>query len=104
MSVAPVELERLIADMSDVEFDALVARVRAPDTREHLREIAAAYVPAEVLDEFIDSLSLSKFVRADGQVDVDSARRRFSAFFPSAAAGLADLDADISASMRRDRW
>ncbi|WKG03063.1 hypothetical protein [Mycolicibacterium sp. HK-90] len=99
--MAPVELERLIADMSDVEFDTLVARVRAPDTREHLREIAAAYVPAEVLDEFIDALSPSKFVHADGRVDVDGARLRFAAFFPSAAAGLSDLDADIVSTMRR---
>src|SRR6476659_2628699 len=52
MAEVTPEVEALLAGLSDKEFALLIAKTRAPDTREQLREIAARFVPSGALDQF----------------------------------------------------
>ncbi|MDZ7884745.1 MAG: hypothetical protein U5N53_18490 [Mycobacterium sp.] len=60
------EVEQQIAAMSQTEFDALTARVRAPDVREAYRDIAHFDPSAPRLG---DSINISKFTNTDGTLD-----------------------------------
>ena len=74
------EVEQQLASMGDGEWQALTARLRAPDTTEQLRAAASKHVPADQLDAVMGIVSPTAFVR-DGQVDEALVRQHFGALF-----------------------
>jgi hypothetical protein len=65
----PPEVEQKLSDMTDAEFSALSARVRAPDSVEALRTAAAGALSGDQLNTFIQHADVSKFVDSGGVID-----------------------------------
>ena len=91
MAEIAAEVEALIARMTDDEFAGLVAKTRAPDVREQLREIAARFVPAEALEMFVDTANLSAYTGEDGKFSEARATDLLRRMFASAARALASV-------------
>jgi hypothetical protein len=77
------DIERQLAEMTDAEFSALTARVRAPDTMEQFRDIAKIFVPEHVLNDFMEFANPVAFVGPDGQVNEAKVRGHLSTLFGS---------------------
>lgn len=66
----PPEVEARLTALSDADWHALGARLRAPDTREQLRDAAAKILgDADRATSFTDSVRLDAFTGTDGQID-----------------------------------
>lgn len=76
----PPDIEQKLADMTDGEWAALQARVRAPDTTEQFREIVKSVVPQHA-DELMKWADVSKFVGEDGAVDDTRLRSALGVLF-----------------------
>ena len=76
----PAEMEQQIASMSEGDFAALIARIRAPDAAEQVREIVKAVAPARV-DAYMAAANLAAFVGPDGTVDEERLRHNVRALF-----------------------
>lgn len=63
------ELEAALAGMTDGEFAALTAKVRAPDSTEALRTAAAQIMSGPALEAFVSTADVSKFAGQDGTID-----------------------------------
>ena len=82
MSDLSPEAEQALAAMSESEFAALTARLRAPDTREAYREIAKQFAPnEEALDAWMDTVDVSKFVDDKGVLDEARVRSKLGVLF-----------------------
>jgi hypothetical protein len=69
MTELGAEVEQRLADMSDSDFAALVARTRAPDAAEQLKDAASAHLSGDRLAAFLMAADPSKFVGDAGEVD-----------------------------------
>jgi hypothetical protein len=76
----PAELEATLAKMSDGEFAALTAKVRAPDVAESFRDIAAGIVPADHLDSLMRIANPAAFA-TDGRIDESKVRAHLGQLF-----------------------
>lgn len=65
----PDDVERQLREMSDTEWDALTARLRAPDAGEALRSVASKYISGERLEAICALMPASVFVNEAGEVD-----------------------------------
>ncbi|MGH3968898.1 MAG: hypothetical protein ACRDTV_12490 [Mycobacterium sp.] len=81
MSDLPADVEQQLADMDEGAWNAFVAKVRAPDTREQLRTAASQVLNGPALDAFTDSADLSKFTGDDGRIDEERVMGRLTALF-----------------------
>jgi hypothetical protein len=81
------EVELQLAKLSEGEWAALTAKVRAPDVAEQYREIAKAVVPEHVLDHVMGFANVAAFVDDAGQLDEDRVRQTLAAMFPSLSNG-----------------
>ena len=78
------EVEQQLASLSDGDWAALTARVRAPDTTEQLRAAVAKHVSADQLDSIMSITNTAAFVR-DGQIDEALVQRHFGNLFGASA-------------------
>lgn len=81
MPEIPPETEAQLAGLSESEWAALSARVRAPDTREQLRTAAAEVLSGDALDAYVESVDLSKFTGENGEIDGTKVKGRLTALF-----------------------
>ncbi|MCW2652679.1 MAG: hypothetical protein JWR32_3655 [Mycobacterium sp.] len=81
MSDVPPEVERALAKMDPGAWDAFVARVRAPDTAEQFRSIAAKSVKGDRLESLCRVANVSAFVGDEGQIDEAKVQSHLSALF-----------------------
>ena len=81
MANIPPNIERQLAEMTDAEFSALTARVRAPDTMEQFRDIAKTIVPEHVLNDFIEFANPVAFVDENGRLDEARVRANLHVVF-----------------------
>jgi hypothetical protein len=63
-----------LSGMSDGDFAALTAKVRAPDTAEQFREIAGSIVPTDQLDSLMGWVNPAAFA-TDGKIDETKVRQ-----------------------------
>lgn len=63
------DVEQQLADMTDGQWSALTAKVRAPDSTEALRTAAAQLLSGDALNSFCTVADPSKFLGADGKID-----------------------------------
>jgi hypothetical protein len=63
------QVEQQLADLSDQDFRALVARTRPPTSTQQLREIASKVLDGDALDSFIAVADPKKFAAENGDVD-----------------------------------
>lgn len=69
MAEVSPEAEAAIASMTDAEYSAFTAKVRAPDGTVALRTAASQLLSGPALDAFVNVADVSKFAGQDGQVD-----------------------------------
>lgn len=69
MTEIPPDIRAQLAQLSDAEWSALTAQVRAPDGTEALRTVAAQLLSGPALDAFTTGADVSKFTGADGNID-----------------------------------
>lgn len=81
MADLPPEMEQALADMDEGSWSALVAKVRAPDSREQLRTAAGQVLSGAALDAFVDSADPSRFTGDDGQISEERVMGRLTALF-----------------------
>lgn len=89
MAAIPPDVEAQLAKMTDAEWSALTAKVRAPDSTEALRTAAAELLSGSALDSFVSYADVSKFVDDSGAVDQQKVRGHLTA-----ALGLPATNAD----------
>jgi hypothetical protein len=78
------EVEQHLASMSDGEFAALTAKVRAPDSTEQLRTFASKVLSPQQLESFMAFADVSKFADANGSVTEESVVGRLTGMFGGA--------------------
>jgi hypothetical protein len=69
MSDLPAEVEQRLANMSDADWDVLVAKLRAPDRAESFREAASKVIDGGRLDAVCQVANLAQFTGEDGAID-----------------------------------
>jgi hypothetical protein len=69
MTDLPPDIEQQLAGLSDGEWSALTARVRAPDSTEALRTAAAQILPEDAANAFAAAADVSKFTDGTGGID-----------------------------------
>ncbi len=111
----PPDAEAAIAAMSDGEFAALTAKVRAPDATEQIRTAAAKFLTGGQLDAFVSAVNPAAFVDAAGTVQEDKVAGHLTAFFAtgdrqprqwgqgSAAGGPSDQPGDSARAALKKR-
>lgn len=75
------EVEQQLASMTAGEFSALTAKVRAPDTAEQLRTIAAKHVSGARLEAVLSVANPAVFAGDDGQIDEAKVARSLGLIF-----------------------
>lgn len=82
-------VEQQLADLSDPEWSALSARVRAPDGIEGLRAAAAQRLSGAALDSFVACADVAAFADGNGGIDADKVANALTALYgaPAAPAG-----------------
>lgn len=81
MAELPPEVEQQLTNMSDGDFAALTARVRAPDSTEQLRTAASQVLSGSALDSFVHFADVSKFVGENGGIDEEKVMGHLTAAF-----------------------
>lgn len=81
MTEIPPDVEQQLASMDEGSWSALVAKVRAPDTTEKLRETAAQVLSGTTLDAWLDGVDASKFADANGDIDEEKVMGKLTALF-----------------------
>ena len=61
--------EQRLADLSDVDWQALSARVRPPTSVQQLREIAGKVIDGDQLEAFVNLADPKKFATENGDID-----------------------------------
>jgi hypothetical protein len=69
MSDLDPALEQKLADLSDVDWAALTARVRPPSSAAQLREIAGTVIDGDKLDAFVHVANVKAFATENGDLD-----------------------------------
>ncbi|MCA2248824.1 hypothetical protein JF729_13640 [Mycobacterium intracellulare] len=89
MPEIPPEVEAQLAQLTDAQWSALSARVRAPDSTEALRTAAAQRLTGAQLDSFVQCADVSKFANENGEIDAEKVGRHLTALYgaPQASAG-----------------
>lgn len=80
MELSP-EIERHLAGLSDTEWSALSARLRAPDTTEQLRTAAGKVLSGDALESFMALADVSKFADEHGQITENTVIGKLTAIF-----------------------
>jgi hypothetical protein len=62
-------LEQKLADLSDVDWQALTARVRPPTSTQQLKEIAGRVIDGDKLDAFVKVANLKAFADENGDIN-----------------------------------
>jgi hypothetical protein len=75
------EFEQQLAAMTDGEFSALTAKVRAPDTAEAFREAASKIVDGDRLETITKIANLAAFTNEHGEIDAAKVGERLRAVF-----------------------
>lgn len=81
MTDLPPDIEEQLAGMPEGDWSALVARLRAPDSTERFRAIAAQVLSGDALDAFTNTADTSKFVGDNGHIDEDKVMGHLTALF-----------------------
>jgi hypothetical protein len=81
VSNVPADVEKALAKMDPGAWDAFVARVRAPDTAEQFRSIAAKSVTGDRLESLCRVANVSAFLGDKGQIDEAKVQSHLSALF-----------------------
>jgi hypothetical protein len=74
-------LEQRLADLSDVDWAALTARVRPPSSAAQLKEIAGRVLTGQQLDAFVSVADPKKFAAENGDVDESRVMGHLTAMF-----------------------
>ncbi|GAB1811122.1 hypothetical protein [Mycobacterium sp. MUNTM1] len=74
-------VEQQLANLSDAEWSALSARVRAPDGLEGLRAAASQHLSGPQLDSFVQCADVSKFANENGEIDAEKVGRHLTALY-----------------------
>jgi hypothetical protein len=82
MPEIPPEIEQALADMSHADFDILVAKVRAPDAAEALRDAASQHLSGERLEAFCALAHATAYVDETGTVNGDKLTSHLRGLFP----------------------
>jgi hypothetical protein len=69
MTDLPAEVEQQIANLSEAEWQAFTARVRAPDGAAKFREAASKVIDGDRLEAVCRVANLSAFVNDKGEID-----------------------------------
>lgn len=80
-------LEQRLADLSDVDWAALTARVRPPSSTQQLREIAGKVLSGPQLDAFVDVANLKAFADDNGDIQEDRVMGALTGMFGITADG-----------------
>jgi hypothetical protein len=62
-------LEQKLADLSDVDWAALTARVRPPSSSAQLREIAGKVITGDQLEAFVNVANVKALAGSNGDID-----------------------------------
>jgi hypothetical protein len=81
------DIEAALAGLSDGEFAALTAKVRAPDTAEALRTAVSQHVSGDRLDAVMRVVNPSAFVGDDGKIDEAKVGQQLGTLFGPGASG-----------------
>jgi hypothetical protein len=63
------DVEAQLAALSESEWSALSAKLRAPDNEERFREIACTILPSTTVELWASALDFSKFTDDEGRLD-----------------------------------
>jgi hypothetical protein len=85
MTELPPDIEQQLVGMSDAEFSALTAKVRAPDSTEAFRTVAAKHVSGDALDAVVHVADISKFTSENGTIDEAKVAQHLRVLFPQGA-------------------
>src|ERR1700738_869615 len=81
MSDMPADVEQQLASMSEGEWAAFTAKVRAPDTAEQFRTAASQHISGDQLEAVGKAANLSAFTGDDGQIDQAEVTQNLTALF-----------------------
>jgi hypothetical protein len=81
MTDLPPDVEQQLASMSEGEWAAFTAKVRAPDTAAQLRTVAAKHISGERLESVLRVANVAAFTGGDGQIDEAKVARHLGAMF-----------------------
>ncbi len=81
MSDLSPEVEQQLASLSEGDWAALTAKVRAPDTAEQLRTHAAKVLSGPQLDAFVNAANPAAFTDGAGGVDEEKVMGHLTALF-----------------------
>src|ERR1700692_3467289 len=84
MADVPAEVEQQLASMTQGEWAAFSAKVRAPDTAEHVRSLASQVLSGPQLDAFVAVANPAVFVGSDGKVDETKVMGHLTAMYGTA--------------------
>jgi hypothetical protein len=74
-------LEQRLADLSDVDWEALTARVRPPTSAAQLKEIAGKVISGDKLDAFVNVANLKALADENGDIDSRKVQRALRVMF-----------------------
>ncbi|MBZ4558586.1 hypothetical protein GBO17_14235 [Mycobacterium avium subsp. hominissuis] len=74
-------IEQQLANLSDAEWSALSARVRAPDGVEGLRAAASQHLSGAALDSFVRCADVAAFAADDGRIDAGKVTQYIAALY-----------------------
>jgi hypothetical protein len=81
MGNLPADIEQQLASMSEGDFNAFIARVRAPDTTEQLRTALAKHISGDQLEAVLKVANTAAFVDEHGAVDESKVSQSLSGMF-----------------------
>jgi hypothetical protein len=94
-------LEQRLADLSDVDWAALSARVRPPTSVAQLREIAGKVISGDKLDAFVKVADPKAFASENGDIDPAKVQQYVGTLFGSTAGGRSSGAAGSAEAARR---
>jgi hypothetical protein len=74
-------LEQRLADLSDVDWAALTARVRPPSSAAQLKEIAGKLISGDKLDAFVKVANLKALADENGDISEDKVAGALTGMF-----------------------
>jgi hypothetical protein len=84
MADVPAEVEQQLASMTQGEWAAFSAKVRAPDTAEQLRTAVSQHVSGDRLDAVMRLVNPAAFVDDAGRIDATKVQQHLSTLFGTA--------------------
>jgi hypothetical protein len=79
--------EQRLADLSDVDWQALIERVRPPTSAAQLREIAGKVISGDKLDAFVKVADPKAFASENGDIDPAKVQQYVGTMFGPGTAG-----------------